>query len=230
MSSGMPTTYIDAAKSGALASIIPGKLPSESGIKRALDLVLGFSALCILALPMGIIAWRLKRADGGPAIFCQTRCSAHGQTFNCLKFRTMVVDAETRLEEYLKANPEAAAEWARDHKLRNDPRITRLGKFLRRTSLDELPQLWNVLRGQMSIVGPRPIVAAEISKYGDDFIFYSATRPGLTGSWQVNGRNDTTYDERVQMDVDYVRSWSLWLDIKIIAATVPAVLARRGAF
>lgn len=229
MTGKMTSGFVERAKRGELAWILPGALPSESALKRAVDVF-----LCVLALPValpliGLIALLVKCSDGGPAIFMHTRCGVHGGRFACLKFRTMVVDAEERLKAHLKADPRAAEDWARDHKLRNDPRITKIGAFLRRTSLDELPQIFNILRGDMSIVGPRPIVEAEIEKYGDDFVYYSATRPGLTGSWQVNGRSETSYEERVRMDVDYVRTWSLWSDVKIIAATIPAVLLRKGA-
>ena len=133
------------------------------------------------------------------------------------------------LEHLLATDPAARAEWEATQKLTNDPRITRLGKFLRKSSLDELPQLWNILRGDMSIVGPRPIVHNEISKYGTDFIYYTDVRPGLTGLWQVSGRSDTTYDERVALDVQYVREWSFIRDVKVIFKTIPAILASKGA-
>ncbi|GAA6198649.1 hypothetical protein NBRC116598_40940 [Pseudophaeobacter arcticus] len=140
----------------------------------------------------------------------------------------MVADAESRLEAYLKANPEAAAEWARDHKLTNDPRITRFGQFIRKTSLDELPQIWNVLKGEMSFVGPRPVVTKELEKYGQDLPSYLAQKPGITGLWQVSGRNDVSYDERVQMDVDYLEKRSFLIDLKIIGKTALSVLGRTG--
>jgi lipopolysaccharide/colanic/teichoic acid biosynthesis glycosyltransferase len=142
----------------------------------------------------------------------------------------MVLNADLALTEYLAANPEAQAEWNLDHKLRNDPRITRIGKFLRKTSLDELPQLWNVLRGEMSLVGPRPIVDAEISKYAEHFDLYAKVKPGITGMWQISGRNDTTYEERVGLDAFYSRNWSPFLDIYILARTIKVVLLREGAY
>ena len=148
--------------------------------------------------------------------------------FRCWKIRTMVTDSETRLEQHLQNNPDAAAEWARDHKLTDDPRVTRVGKFLRKTSLDELPQIWNVLLGEMTFVGPRPIVLDEMAKYGPYQAAYLAMKPGVTGMWQVSGRNDVSYDERVQMDVEYFDQISLALDLSLIAKTGLAVLNRTG--
>ena len=146
-----------------------------------------------------------------------------------LKFRSMVTNSEAVLQQLLSTNPLAAAEWQQAQKLRHDPRITKLGSFLRRTSLDELPQLINVLRLEMSLVGPRPIVQAEIARYGEDIAYYYETRPGLTGLWQVSGRTETAYAHRVQLDTWYVKNWTIWHDLAIIAKTVPAVLQRRGA-
>ena len=142
----------------------------------------------------------------------------------------MVVDADRVLQSYLASNPVYRAEWEQDHKLRNDPRITRVGRFIRKTSLDELPQLWNVVRGEMSLVGPRPIVEAEISKYSDRFVLYAKVTPGITGMWQVSGRNDTTYGERVELDAFYARNWSPWLDLYILACTIKVVLLGSGAY
>jgi lipopolysaccharide/colanic/teichoic acid biosynthesis glycosyltransferase len=150
--------------------------------------------------------------------------------FHALKFRTMVANADRLLEEHLSKDPALRAEWELNHKLKNDPRVTLVGRFLRRTSLDELPQIWNVIVGQMSLIGPRPIVAAEIGRYGDHFDVYSRVLPGITGLWQVSGRNDTTYRERVELDCYYVYNWSLWLDLHILSRTVSAVLARKGAY
>lgn len=205
-------------------------LPASSVAKRITDVVLASVALVFLAPVMLVIALVIKVTDPGPVFFSQVRYGAGGRTFRCHKFRTMIVDAQQVLEAYLAENPDAADEWARDHKLRNDPRVTRIGAFLRKTSLDELPQLVNILRGEMSVVGPRPIVAEEVEKYGASFAAYSATRPGLTGLWQVSGRNNTTYEERVALDKAYVDEWSYWKDISIIAATIPAVLLKKGAF
>jgi len=149
--------------------------------------------------------------------------------FDCIKFRSMVLDADRVLRHHIAINPEAGAEWAATQKLRNDPRVTKVGNFLRRSSLDELPQLFNVLRGEMSMVGPRPIVQAEVSRYGDDIEYYYAAKPGITGLWQVSGRSDMSYARRVKLDVWYVRNWTLWHDIAILFKTIPAVFLQRGA-
>jgi lipopolysaccharide/colanic/teichoic acid biosynthesis glycosyltransferase len=145
------------------------------------------------------------------------------------KFRTMCVNSAEVLERHLASHPEDRAEWVRSHKLQNDPRITPLGRFLRRSSLDELPQIWNVLAGRMSLVGPRPIVAAEVEKYHSDFAYYVAAQPGITGLWQCSGRSSLSYEQRVALDRKYVEEWSLWLDIKILARTVVSVLCSKGA-
>jgi undecaprenyl-phosphate galactose phosphotransferase len=142
----------------------------------------------------------------------------------------MVPDAELVLKDLLESNPEAATEWARDFKLRDDPRVTRIGKFLRRTSLDELPQLWNVLKGEMSLVGPRPIVLEELARYGEYADCYLQSKPGITGVWQVSGRNDTSYEERVSMDAWYARNWSVWYDFVILAKTVATLFRGKGAY
>ena len=186
-------------------------------------------ALLFLLPLMMVVAIAVFLHDGGPVIFAHRRIGRGGTTFSCLKFRSMVIDAEGRLNEFLQNDPLAREEWERDHKLRHDPRVTRLGDFLRRTSLDELPQLFNVLRGEMSLVGPRPIVAAEISKYGRRFKHYCAVKPGITGLWQISGRNDTTYRARVAMDCIYAKSRTVGLDLAVLFFTVPAVLSRRGS-
>ena len=164
-----------------------------------------------------------------PALFSHGRLGEGGRRFKCLKFRSMRTDADERLHQLLASDPQARIEWARDHKLRQDPRITPLGVFLRRSSLDELPQFLNVLRGEMSLVGPRPIVEAEIPRYGHYFGHYCANKPGITGLWQISGRNDVGYRRRVAMDVIYARRRSLGLYLWILLATAPAVLLRRGA-
>lgn len=202
---------------------------ANSLVKRALDIVLAGLALVFLLPLMLPIALLIRSHDGGRALFVQNRIGLNGATFRCYKFRSMVVDSEARLQTLLASDPEARAEWEASQKLTHDPRITRLGSFLRKSSLDELPQLFNILRGEMSIVGPRPIVRNEIAKYGADFAFYSAVKPGLTGLWQVSGRSNTTYDERVALDVRYVREWSVLGDIAIILKTIPAILFSRGA-
>lgn len=197
--------------------------------KRVFDISVSSVALIALSPVMLLIAG-LIRLDGGSSLFGHKRLGRNGRTFPCLKFRTMVMGADEILKEHLKNNPEAAEEWNATQKLQNDPRVTRLGKFLRSTSLDELPQLINVLKGDMSLVGPRPIVRNEIEHYNNDIIHYYRVRPGITGLWQVSGRNDVSYAERVQMDSWYVRNWSLWHDIAIICKTFPAVLKRSGAY
>lgn len=203
---------------------------ADSALKRALDLAIAIPMLVFLAPLLLLLGALVQFTDRGPAFFVQRRCGLNGKMFDCVKFRSMVVDADARLKALLEADPVAREEWARDQKLRNDPRLTRIGKFLRKTSLDELPQLWNIIRGDMSIVGPRPIVSSEITRYGVHYADYCAVRPGVTGLWQVSGRNDTTYDERVQLDVRYVQTWTIWLDLEIIFGTVPAVLFSRGAY
>ncbi|ACI50526.1 exopolysaccharide biosynthesis polyprenyl glycosylphosphotransferase [Gluconacetobacter diazotrophicus PA1 5] len=203
-------------------------LPFHRATKIAFDVAVA-SALLFLALPVFLILYGLVRMDGGPATFGHLRVGRNGQPFRCLKFRTMVPNAEEVLADLLARDAHAAAEWAATRKLTNDPRITAIGRLLRQTSLDELPQLLNVLRLDMSLVGPRPIVTAEADHYGDDMEYYHAIRPGITGLWQVSGRSDTSYPRRVQLDNWYVRNWSLWNDVVILARTVPAVLFRNGA-
>lgn len=197
---------------------------------RMIDLVLASALLVFLAPLMLVIAGLIRLQDGGPALFGHSRIGKGGASFKCLKFRSMVIDAEARLNALLARDPEARREWEADHKLRKDPRITALGAFLRKSSLDELPQLFNVLRGEMSLVGPRPIVVAEIPRYGRWFSYYCAVRPGVTGLWQVNGRNDVSYRRRVALDVLYARTVGVRRYIQIMAATVPAVLLRSGSY
>lgn len=197
--------------------------------KRIFDLAGALVLLLLLAPAMLLLMWRL-RAEGGSAIYGHVRVGRGGRQFRCFKFRTMVPDADRRLAELLASDPEAKAEWEREFKLKNDPRVTRLGDFLRRSSVDELPQLFNVVRGEMSLVGPRPVVEAELARYGDKLDDYLAVRPGMTGLWQVSGRNDTSYERRVALDSDYVRNWSFRRDISILFRTVGVVLGRKGAY
>jgi lipopolysaccharide/colanic/teichoic acid biosynthesis glycosyltransferase len=196
---------------------------------RAVDLTIAVMAIVFLA-PLLIALALLICADGGAPVFAHRRIGRDGRMFPCFKFRSMVKDAEARLVAILATDEQARREWAQDHKLRDDPRVTRLGGFLRRSSLDELPQLFNVLRGEMSIVGPRPIVEAEIMRYGRRFRSYCAVRPGITGLWQVSGRNDVSYRRRVALDVLYARRRNPGLDIWIILRTIPAVLTRKGCY
>ncbi len=202
--------------------------PRSRAIKAGLDFVIAALMLIFLS-PLLLAIAASVRTDGGPALYAQTRVGMGGRRFRCFKFRTMVVDAGRRLRELLDSDPAAAAEWARTQKLVSDPRVTAIGAYLRRTSLDELPQLLNVLRGEMSLVGPRPIVEDEIGRYSEGIASYYAVRPGMTGLWQVSGRSQTTYAYRVQLDVSYVKNWSLLRDLSILLRTVPAVLLRRGA-
>lgn len=198
--------------------------------KRAFDIVVAF-VLSVHAFPLGIlIALAIVIDSRGPVFFRHTRIGKGNRRFRIWKFRSMVVNADDVLESYLEEHPERRAEWERGHKLRNDPRVTRVGRLLRRTSLDELPQLWSVLTGDMSMIGPRPIVEEEIPKYGEAYELYRQVPPGLTGLWQVSGRSDTTYPQRTELDSRYIREWSPWLDVKIILRTVLVVLGRRGAY
>jgi exopolysaccharide production protein ExoY len=204
--------------------------PLGGWAKRATDVVVASLALVWFAPLFLFIAVLLKLSDRGPVLLQQKRLGDRVPRFGCLKFRTMVVDADEALARYLRANPEAAREWADTRKLRHDPRVTAFGAFLRRSSLDELPQLINVLRGDMSIVGPRPVVTDELKLYGPDAGYYLRTRPGLTGAWQISGRNDLSYEGRVALDRDYVTNWSLTRDAIIILKTIPAVLSTKGSY
>ena len=179
---------------------------------------------------MGVIAAAVRLSSPGPIFFSHRRIRCHGAFFSMWKFRTMCVNSAEVLDNYLASDPQARAEWRRTHKLQNDPRVTRVGAFLRRTSLDELPQIWNVLSGSMSLVGPRPIVAAEVEKYGEFFAAYCSVKPGLTGLWQVSGRSKVTYGERVQLDDQYAREWSLAGDLRILVRTLTSVVNQDGAW
>lgn len=198
--------------------------------KRIFDLVATVVG-GLLILPILLILAVLVGVDNkGRIIFAHRRVGRKGKLFPCYKFQSMVPNAQERLEEYLAKNPEARKEWEASFKLTNDPRVTKLGAFLRKTSLDELPQLWNVLMGDMSLVGPRPIVTKEIERYGDYIREYYMVPPGITGMWQVNGRSDTTYEERVAMDTWYVRNWSVWIDLVYLFKTVKTVFTGKGAY
>jgi lipopolysaccharide/colanic/teichoic acid biosynthesis glycosyltransferase len=197
--------------------------------KRSLDIVLSAVMLLIL-LPLLVVIALVVWSDGKSPIFGHARVGRHGKPFRCLKFRSMVPNAEQALAKLLAQDPAAAELWRTTRKLQRDPRITPIGKILRSTSLDELPQLFNVLRGEMSLVGPRPVVQAElVEHYGAAAFAYLSVRPGITGLWQVSGRSNTSYTERVAFDVQYVQTFSLWEDLKILTKTVPAVLFRKGA-
>lgn len=199
-------------------------------LKRSFDLSASLCGSIIIAPILLFLATAVYLASPGPILFIHQRIGEKGRSFPCYKFRTMVTDGDKQLEKHLRENPEARAEWERDFKLKKDPRITGIGRFLRKTSLDELPQLINVLKGEMSLVGPRPIVEKEIERYGSYIEDYYLVRPGMTGYWQVSGRNDVDYKERVQMDAWYVRNWSLWQDLVLLFKTIKVVLGRNGAY
>jgi Undecaprenyl-phosphate galactose phosphotransferase WbaP len=230
---GLPLLWRDTRDlAGVAGTEVRNRLlvPAPRLIKRSMDVVLVLAGgACLLPL-LAVVAALVKLTSPGPVFFGHTRIGLRGQRFTAWKFRSMVCDGADVLRRHLDAHPAARAEWALDHKLRDDPRVTRIGALLRKASIDELPQLWNVLRGEMSLVGPRPIVDAEVVKYGRYYGVYKSVRPGITGLWQVSGRNDTTYDERLQYDEFYVRNWSPWLDMHILARTVSALCFSKGAY
>ncbi|MGR2854705.1 undecaprenyl-phosphate galactose phosphotransferase WbaP [Erwinia sp. 1181_3] len=198
-------------------------------LKRTFDIV-GALGIIILLLPVLLLLGFMVARDGGLPIYGHERVGINGRKFKCLKFRSMVINSKEVLAEVLRTDPVARAEWDKDFKIKNDPRITKVGQFIRRTSLDELPQLWNVVRGEMSLVGPRPVVEDELSRYAGDVDYYLMAKPGMTGLWQVSGRNDVDYEIRVYLDSWYVKNWSLWHDIVILFKTVAVVLKRDGAY
>lgn len=204
-------------------------LSSTQQIKIFLDIFVVSIALIVIS-PIILLISVLIILDGGSVLFAHKRAGIEGREFSCLKFRTMVVNADEILQEHLRQNPEALAEWQATRKLKNDPRVTKVGKFLRNASLDELPQFFNVLIGDMSLVGARPITADEVAHYGQEINYYYKMRPGITGLWQVSGRNNLSYAQRVDLDSWYVQNWSLWRDIVILCKTIPAVIRRDGAY
>ena len=210
----------------ALASRTPA---SGKFLKRIIDVSIASGMLIVLTPVMLLTALAVMITSPGPILFRQERLGCNGRTFECLKFRSMRIDAEEILASLLNAQPHLRKEWDCNQKLRHDPRITAIGAFLRHSSLDELPQLINVIRGEMSLVGPRPIVLSEVPKYGRHITSYFSVKPGLTGIWQVTGRNDSSYERRVAADVVYAKSNTVWLDLKILAMTIPAVLSGRGS-
>ena len=200
-------------------------------LKRAFDLFGAVGGLLLLSPLLVYVMWRIKQEGGPGAIFFgHVRVGMNGVPFKCWKFRTMVHNSQEVLDRLLANDSQALAEWNTDFNLNNDPRITKIGAFLRKTSLDEIPQLWNVICAEMSLVGPRPIIDAELERYGDKVDFYLEARPGLTGLWQVSGRNDTSYAERVALDAWYVKNWNLWYDIAIVCKTIKTVVTGRGAY
>jgi len=216
--------------SGVRAQPAPDRAWSTGAFPKRIVDVAGSILLGLVFSPLIVAIALLLRREGGPIIYRHRRVGRDGRMFECLKFRSMVPNAERVLRELLENNPDMKAEWVRDHKLRCDPRVTPLGRFLRRTSLDELPQLWNVLRGEMSLVGPRPIVREEVMRYGRYLPVYISAKPGITGLWQVTGRNNTDYRRRVALDVYYIRKRSLLLDLYILLKTPYVVLGGGGAY
>jgi exopolysaccharide production protein ExoY len=209
----------------------PSRASPLGGVaKRIIDLVFASCALIPFLLLFGLVSATIVLFDGAPILYRHPRIGYGRRPFLCLKFRTMVPDGDEILRRHLQSSPSAAREWAETRKLKNDPRVTMVGGVLRKLSLDELPQLINVLRGDMSVVGPRPIVADEVTMYGADARYYFMARPGLTGPWQVGGRSDEKYADRVALDRAYVQNWSLWKDISIILKTVPALLNSKGSY
>lgn len=228
VASGRSQSFDGAAYRRSLSE--PSSLFQYRVIKRVMDILLVIVSLPVLIPALLIVGLIVKLTSPGPAFFSHRRICRNGAFFSMWKFRTMCVNSSDVLEQYLSKHPKARAEWAKSHKLRHDPRITPVGLFLRRFSLDELPQVWNVLRGQMSLVGPRPIVAAEVEKYADCFEYYCRVKPGVTGLWQVSGRSKLTYDERVALDRRYVTHWSLFFDLRILLSTFKSVVNRDGAY
>jgi Undecaprenyl-phosphate galactose phosphotransferase WbaP len=231
--SALPSLWPDARQCAGMHALQIGNrllMPWPRLIKRVSDLSMTLIGGTLILPVFLVIAVMIKLSTRGPIFFGHTRLGQRGEKFKAWKFRTMRPDADAILAKHLESDPLARTEWEQDHKLRDDPRVTPIGRILRKTSLDELPQLWNVLRGEMSLVGPRPIVDEEIPKYGPSYAQYVRVRPGVTGLWQVSGRNDTTYAQRVQLDDYYVSNWSPWLDLHVLARTFRALLARQGAY
>lgn len=199
--------------------------------KRIFDIFFSLAALFILSPLFLIIALAIALTSKGKVIYGHLRIGRGGKPFKCYKFRTMYIDAEKRLQEILESQPEKKAEWNRNFKLKDDPRVTPIGKFLRKTSLDELPQFWNVFLGDLSVVGPRPVVAEELDLFfGEDAKTVLKIRPGVTGPWQVSGRSDTSYETRIKMDTNYVDTHSFWSDLRVIGKTIYCMLSRKGAY
>ena len=216
------STYTDDGVSGPPSG-------GDLSAKRVFDIVAASLVLLFVAPLLILVAVLIRLQDGQKALYSQPRWGFHGETFQCFKLRSMVPNAAEKLQAVLDSNPDARREWDLTQKLTNDPRITPLGKFIRATSIDELPQLLNIIRGDMSVVGPRPIPLYERPKYGEDFVHYCSVRPGLTGLWQTSGRSNTTYAQRIEMDKEYVQTRTFWGDVWIILKTIPAVLMSVGA-
>ncbi|QQO09791.1 undecaprenyl-phosphate galactose phosphotransferase WbaP [Breznakiella homolactica] len=206
------------------------KMPWNLGCKRFMDLSIVVLGGLIISPLLLFLALLVKTSSPGPVLYGHTRLGKDGKPFKAYKFRSMVVDADERLKKLLDSDPEIKKEWEASHKLKNDPRVTKVGKFLRKTSLDEFPQIFNIIKGEMSLVGPRPIVQDEVKKYGQDFYRIFSVKPGLSGMWQVSGRSNTDYSERISYDTYYLESWSVWLDLWILYKTVGVVIRGKGAY
>ncbi|WP_157019522.1 sugar transferase [Mesorhizobium xinjiangense] len=204
--------------------------PTGGIVKRSFDVGGAMAGVILLSPLLAMLALLVKLHDGGAVFYGHPRIGRNGRAFRCLKFRTMVENGDEVLNQHFAMYPESRQEWRETRKLQNDPRVTRVGAVLRKLSLDELPQLFNILRGEMSIVGPRPVVKDELDLYGPAATYYLQSRPGLTGLWQISGRNDVSYGTRVAFDRQYVENWSFFIDLKIIAKTFPAVVTSRGSY
>lgn len=204
--------------------------PSAQFAKRVLDLAITLAIAPLALLLIAFIAILIKLESAGPVFYANERIGYRGRRFKAWKLRSMVVDGDEALRQYLERNTEEKQSWEATQKLKRDPRITRVGRFLRKTSIDELPQFWNVLKGDMSVVGPRPFLESQVEMYGPNFELYKQVRPGITGLWQVSGRNHLTFKERVQLDSYVIQNWSVWMDIYILARTISVVLTANGAY
>jgi len=229
ISNPSPQTFVAVTRQAIAVTKIRGRRDTREHLKRGFDVTMAMGII-LAFLPLLMIVFAALLVQGRPFLIRHQRVGRKGQVFPCLKFRTMVTDADAKLQEHLAASAEARAEWEATRKLKIDPRVTALGRVLRKSSLDELPQLFNVLRGEMSLVGPRPIVAAEVRHYGGSMSIYEQVRPGMTGAWQISGRNDTSYARRVALDCEYVATQSFRGDLSILLRTFPAVLAARGSY
>jgi exopolysaccharide production protein ExoY len=224
------TTQASFEAAALLRSVPDRAYARDEMLTRAIDVTVALAAVLLLLPLLVVLIVALKLTSPGPVLFAHRRIGKGGKIFPCYKFRSMVVNSAEVLERHLAESPEANAEWLRDHKLRKDPRVTAIGRLLRRTSLDEVPQIFNVLRGEMSLVGPRPIVEGEMIRYRQYIVDYMAVKPGITGLWQISGRNNTTYRRRVALDTAYARSRNVKLDLAIMARTVPAVVLGSGCY
>lgn len=231
--SGVPSAWIEPRVIGGMLGIHLRQTllhRRRQLLKRAFDLLLA-SIISLTLLPLfAIICAAVRLSSRGPIFYGHIRIGCHNSRFRAWKFRTMYPDADKILHAFLEQDVDLQLQWEHNQKLKKDPRVTIVGRILRKTSLDEIPQLWNVLRGEMSFVGPRPIVSAETARYGESFEVYTSVKPGITGLWQVSGRNDTSYEERIELDEYYVRNWSLWLDLYIVSRTIKTVLLAQGAY